>query len=211
MTQVARATRQLLRPLLRREPGETFGRNCVRALARLYRSGSSCCKPNCVNKSVSIAFRVARWSPGKLASYAPHWAAQRRSREPIDWIAAIRLGEGNKALLDYVLLPAGSITGSLTRFSETARVRRGIDRFETFPALVRSLIRRVTMASRASPATSPPPRRPRQKGRSRTATRRREPEVPRPRRCPPQMRSIPTATTPASGFTSRRFSAIMAP
>jgi predicted dithiol-disulfide oxidoreductase (DUF899 family) len=42
----------------------------------------------------------------------------------------------------------------LIRFSEKARARHGIDRFERFDALARSLIRRVTRKSRGTPTRS---------------------------------------------------------
>jgi hypothetical protein len=49
------------------------------------------------------------------------------SSMPAGWIVAIRLGERNKAILDYLLLTTTSSIGRLIRFSEKARARHGID------------------------------------------------------------------------------------
>jgi DNA invertase Pin-like site-specific DNA recombinase len=113
------------------------------------------------NGTVSICFRVARWCPGKRENHSPHWSIQRRSRFPAGWIVAIRLAERNTGVLDYVLLPTTNIAGPLIRFSENARAPQGIERFERFDALVRSLIRRVTTKSRASATKSARLKRPR--------------------------------------------------
>ena len=86
-----------------------------------------------VNGNVRIYFRVARWTPGKRANHLPLWSIQRRKRSPAGWIVAIRLAERNAGLLDYLLLPP-TIPESLIRFSEKARARRGIERFERFHA-----------------------------------------------------------------------------
>jgi len=113
------------------------------------------CSADClrVNGAMSIAFRMARWRPGKKENHSSHWSIERRGLLATGWIVAIRLGE-NKAVLDYLLFPTTGIVGRLIRFSEKARVRRGIERFGSFNGLVRSLIRRVTKTSRASPTKS---------------------------------------------------------
>jgi hypothetical protein len=114
-----------------------------------------------VNGVIGIRFRVARWCAGKQENHSPHWSIQCRERFPIGWIVAIRLAERNAGLLDYLLLPTTEIAGPLIRFSEKARAPRGIERFEKFDALVRSLIRHVTKKSRVfatKPARSKRPR-----------------------------------------------------
>jgi DNA invertase Pin-like site-specific DNA recombinase len=112
-----------------------------------------------VNGGMNISFRVARWCPGKRENHSPHWTIQRGAHLPPGWIVAIRLGEHNKGLLDYVLLRTDGLAGPLIRFSENVRGRRRIDRFETPDALVRSIIRRVTTKPRASPTKSARPNR----------------------------------------------------
>jgi hypothetical protein len=106
-----------------------------------------------VKGSASIFFRIARWVR-TTERCCPKWSIQRQNRSPLPagWIAAIRLAEDNKAVLDYVLLPITGEERQQIRFSERFRVGRGIDRFETPDALVRSVSRRVTKPSCASPA-----------------------------------------------------------
>jgi DNA invertase Pin-like site-specific DNA recombinase len=123
-------------------------------LAGINESGGNAnCHEGCLrlNGKVSVNFRVARWCPGKRRDHAPYpyWTIERTVSLLPGWIVAIRLDEGNKALLDYLLLPTAIMTRSTVRFSENVRARRGIDRFETFPTLTRSLVRRLTVASRA--------------------------------------------------------------
>lgn len=78
------------------------------------------CSSDCLrlNEAMNIAFRVARWCPKP----STHWSIQRRAALPTGWIVAIRLGEHNRDVLDYVLLPTGGIVRPLIRFSENARV-----------------------------------------------------------------------------------------
>jgi hypothetical protein len=115
-------------------------------LAEINKIGGCTLHGDClrVNRTVNVNFRVARWCPGKRENHAPHWSIERRARLFPGWIVATRLGERNKALLDYLLLPTAIVTRATVRFSENVRARRGIDCFETFPTLVRSLIPRLT-------------------------------------------------------------------
>jgi DNA invertase Pin-like site-specific DNA recombinase len=103
-----------------------------------------------VNGIVNIFFRVARWIPGEKEHYSSRWIIQRR-RLPDGWIVAIRLGDRNNSILDYLLVPTTGTDGNTMRFSEKDRDRLGIDRFATSDALVRSISRRVTRPSRVSP------------------------------------------------------------
>jgi hypothetical protein len=116
-----------------------------KAGGRVARHGSADCLR--VNAKVGILIRVARWSPGKLKSHSAHWAIQCRDQLPAAWIVAIRLGEDNTAVLDYLLLPTDGQVGRLIRFSEKARARRAIDRYATPDALVRSISLRATTAT----------------------------------------------------------------
>ncbi|MBR1150441.1 recombinase family protein [Bradyrhizobium sp. JYMT SZCCT0428] len=109
--------------------------------------------PDCllVNKE-GVSFFLARWHGGEQETFAPHWSIKRRVGTPEGWIVAVRLGERNEAVLDYLLFRTTDMTGSLTRFTEMARLPHGPESFETFDALVKSLIRRLTRLGRASPA-----------------------------------------------------------
>jgi hypothetical protein len=138
-----------------------------KAGGRVARHGSADCLR--VNGKVGILIRVARWCPGKLESHSAHWAIQCRDQLPAAWIVGIRLGEDNKAVLDYVLLPTVGQVGRLIRFSEMARARRAIERFATPDALVRSISRRATTRCRASETKSA---RPNKRSRSRPPKKR---------------------------------------
>jgi len=96
-----------------------------------------------VNGGVSICFKVAPWQMGRDKSHAPRWSLCRGARSPAAWIVAARLGEGNATVLDYILLQATQLPGLCFKFSDKAGDARGMEYFETFEALARSLISRV--------------------------------------------------------------------
>jgi hypothetical protein len=62
---------------------------------------------------------------------------------------ALRLGENNDSILDYVLLPSVSLSfsGPFFWFSEDTLAEHGIERFKTFEELSRSLIKRQVVRS----------------------------------------------------------------
>ncbi|MBR0685322.1 recombinase family protein [Bradyrhizobium manausense] len=109
-----------------------------------------------VNGTICVSVRAARWTPGKEETHSPHWAIQCDTHVPAGWIAAIRLSEHNKAVLDYVLLPTDGKVKRTIRFSQAARRHRSIACFKTAEALVRAITRRVTRTSRASRAMPAP-------------------------------------------------------
>lgn len=119
----------------------------------------------------SISFRVARWCPGRLPHHAPLWSINRRKWLPDGWVVAIRLGDRNKELMDYLLFPTVAIKRPAFRFSEAAREQHGIERFGDLEGLVRSLVRRVTTKARLVDATNrQQPTRPRTRARSRNGS-----------------------------------------
>ncbi len=120
-----------------------------------------------VNGKVSIFFRVARWISGEKEQYSRRWMIQRR-RLPDGLIVAIRLGEHNNSILDYLLVPTTGTDRNTIRFTEKDRSRLGMDRFETSDALVRSVSRRVTRLSRVAPTK---PARPNKQSRSNRSKR----------------------------------------
>jgi len=103
-----------------------------------------------VDGIVGIFLRVARWTPGEKEHYSSRWSIQRRGL--VDgWIVAVRLGECNESILDYLLVPAACTDRDAIRFSENDRVRLGMSCFETPDALLRSLSQRLTKLGRVSP------------------------------------------------------------
>jgi hypothetical protein len=103
-----------------------------------------------VDDVVNICFGVAKCC--KSEGRPLRWTVRRRVRQPVGWTVAIRLGENNKAILDYVLLPSSCVAGNRLWFSEEGHPVYKIERFETFEELTRSLVRRVNKATRSTPA-----------------------------------------------------------
>jgi len=102
-----------------------------------------------VTDSVSICFRLAYWTRGKCESHSTRWSLRRRLTSPEGWVVAIRLGEHNKDVLDYVLVPSTSFFGVWLRFSERQRRALKIERFYSFEGLARSLVRRVEQVKKS--------------------------------------------------------------
>jgi DNA invertase Pin-like site-specific DNA recombinase len=104
-----------------------------------------------VKDAANVSFRLARWIRGKRESHSFRWSLRRRRASPAGWTVAISLGEHNKEVLDYILLPSTSFHGIWLRFSENTRRANQIENFETFEDLARSLIRRVNKSMRRTP------------------------------------------------------------
>jgi DNA invertase Pin-like site-specific DNA recombinase len=120
----------------------------------------------CVNGKVSISFRIARWCPGKKKHHSPYWTVRRQLDLPTGWLVAIRLAEGNKTVLDFLFFPTTKIIMPVMKLSERTRLRRGLDCFNSFDAVVRS-VSRVTKSTHASPIKPAPPNEPSRSSRSR--------------------------------------------
>ena len=95
---------------------------------RLKKAGAvACFEPGIdvltVNDRFAISFRLARSWRGTCRE--PIWTINRRVALPDGYIIAIRLGDGNKDVLDYFLLPTTEMIGAKIRFTEA-----GLHRFE---------------------------------------------------------------------------------
>jgi DNA invertase Pin-like site-specific DNA recombinase len=103
-----------------------------------------------IDNAVNICFRVAKWR--KYDGRPLRWTLRRRVRWPKGWVVALRLGENNDSILDYVLLPSVSLSfsGPFFWFSEDTRAEHGIERFKTFEELSRSLIKRICKVVRST-------------------------------------------------------------
>lgn len=128
----------------------------VSEIAIAIRKAGACTAPGLadflvVNGLGSISIRAARWCTKD--NRAPYWTIRREARLPRGWIAAVRLAEHNKSVLDYVLLSTDGNVVRTIAFSERARARRGIVQFETCEALARAVARRVTRKASAFGAT----------------------------------------------------------
>jgi len=76
-----------------------------------------------VNDAVNICFGLAKCR--KYEGRPVQWTMRHRVRQPMGWTVAIRLGENNEAILDYILLP--SFTRPWLWFSEEHRPAHKIE------------------------------------------------------------------------------------
>ncbi|UPK18894.1 recombinase family protein [Bradyrhizobium sp. 131] len=135
-------------------------RNAARLKEAFERSGKSAsidASNEClrVEDTVSICFRIARW---RMHVGRPiRWTIARRVRRPKGWVVAVRLGEKNAAIVDYVLMPSTSLSfkGPVFWFSERSRASQKIERFDTFEELSRVLVRRINKELRSSATRRP--------------------------------------------------------
>ncbi|WP_316398189.1 hypothetical protein [Bradyrhizobium sp. 33ap4] len=96
-----------------------------------------------IDNAVNICFRLAKWR--KYGRQPLRWAMVGRVALQKGWVVALRMGENNEAVLDYLLLPSAllSFKGHVFSFSEDTRAAYKIEPFQTFGALSRSLVERV--------------------------------------------------------------------
>jgi DNA invertase Pin-like site-specific DNA recombinase len=96
-----------------------------------------------VDNAPNVYFRIAKFR--KHQGRPLRWTLMNRVRSPKGWVVALRLGETNGTVLDYVLLPS-VVLASVKRlfwFSEATRPAHRIERFATFEELSRSLVKRI--------------------------------------------------------------------
>ncbi len=119
----------------RSEFNELLRNTAADLAARLKKGGSvACFEPGIdvltINDRFAISLRLARSWRG--SGREPIWTINRRAILPDGHIIAIRLGEGNNSVLDYVLLPTREMIGSKVRFMEAGLHRFDGRRFRTF-------------------------------------------------------------------------------
>ncbi|MEY9496032.1 DNA invertase Pin-like site-specific DNA recombinase [Bradyrhizobium elkanii] len=96
-----------------------------------------------IDNAVNICFQLAKWR--KYGGQPLRWAMVRHVALQRGWVVALRMGENNEAVLDYLLLPSASLSfkTQVFSFSEDTRAAHKIEHFPTFEALSRSLVERV--------------------------------------------------------------------
>jgi hypothetical protein len=94
-----------------------------------------------VNNRFAISLRLARsWL---VSGRNPIWTVNRRISLPGGHIIAIRLGEGNKSVLDYLLLPTSEMTGQKIRFMEVGLRRFDGRRFRNSAHLAKAVLHQI--------------------------------------------------------------------
>jgi hypothetical protein len=131
-----------------------------------------------VNDRFAISLRLARSWRGQGKEVI--WTVNRRISLPEGYIIAIRLDDGNKSVLDYILLTTGEITGIKIRFMEAGLPRFSGRRFGTSAQLAKAILnqivlraparRTVVSSNRAYAATSKRTKGTQPKGRSKRRT-----------------------------------------
>ncbi|WP_193399624.1 hypothetical protein [Bradyrhizobium tropiciagri] len=110
-----------------------------------------------IDSAVNICFRVAKWR--KYGGQPLRWKLVQRVGSPKGWVVALRMGENNEVVLDYLLVPSASLSfkSHVFCFSEDSRPVYKIERFQTFEALSQSLVRRICEStSKTERATEAP-------------------------------------------------------
>jgi hypothetical protein len=105
-----------------------------------------------LDRRFAISLRLARcWrGPGRELI----WTINRRVVLPEGHIMAIRLGEGNKSVLDYFLLPTNEMSGMKIRFMEAGLHRFEGRRFQTSAHLTTAILHQVVGCSAATGVSS---------------------------------------------------------
>jgi DNA invertase Pin-like site-specific DNA recombinase len=102
-----------------------------------------------VNGENHIYFRIAYWTPGERHSFSPFWSMSCR-RLPPGRIVAIRLGEHNQSILDYITLPTVRNDSNIIRFRERGRVDYKVTYYKTESALAFAVARLTTSGNCAT-------------------------------------------------------------
>ncbi|CCD95918.1 Recombinase [Bradyrhizobium sp. ORS 375] len=96
-----------------------------------------------VGPKCHLVFRIAFWTGASRRACSPFWTVSCRHL-PEGWIIAIRLGEHNTSILDYVVLPIVANASLTIRFQEQGRLDHGVLYFKTEAGLARAVARLVT-------------------------------------------------------------------
>jgi DNA invertase Pin-like site-specific DNA recombinase len=101
-----------------------------------------------VDDRLSISLRLARAWRDPVRK--PIWTINRRIALPEGHIIAIRLGEGNRNVLDYLLLPTSEMTGIKIRFMEAGLHRFDGRRFKNSADLADAVLHKTVCRLAAS-------------------------------------------------------------
>ena len=102
-----------------------------------------------VNGKLKVTFLAARQLAKKCANHVAQWRAHCSKISP-GLLVVLRLNEPNKAVQDYVVLPASWGTGSYVRLSDSALARQKAVRVDSLDALIREIKARLIASSHAA-------------------------------------------------------------
>jgi DNA invertase Pin-like site-specific DNA recombinase len=91
---------------------------------------------------LAVSFMTARHLSKKSASHVSQWRAY-REKMPTGLLVVARLNDANRAVQDYLLLPAAERAERYLRLSDTALARHRAVRIENFDELIREIKSRL--------------------------------------------------------------------
>ena len=110
---------------------------------------------NLMVNGLKVTFLAARQLPKRGTHHAAQWRAYCR-RISVGLVVVLRLNPANKAVLDYVVLPAPEGTGPYVRLSNADLIRRNAVRIETLDDLIQEIRARAISSNYTAPAKRPP-------------------------------------------------------
>jgi hypothetical protein len=108
-----------------------------------------------VNGKLKVTFVAARQLAKRGTNHAAQWRAH-CSKISAGLVVVLRLNEPNKAVQDYVVLPASVGNGPYVRLSDTALARQKLVRVDSMNELIREIKTRLITSSHAAPARPTP-------------------------------------------------------
>jgi len=105
-----------------------------------------------VNGKLKITFLVARRQPKRAANECPHWRAF-RGEKSAGVLVVLRLNELNKAVKDYVVIPAswGTGTGGWVTLTDLALAREKAVHVDSLDEVIGELKTRLTASNHVAP------------------------------------------------------------
>ena len=122
-----------------------------------------------VNGKLKITFLVARRLPKRGANECPHWRAY-RGETSAGVLVVLRLNELNKAVKDYVVIPAswGTGTGGWVTLTDLALAREKAMHVDSLDGVIREIKTRLTASNHVAPTKPKLKNKRRKRGRPKT-------------------------------------------
>ncbi|MEH2589819.1 recombinase family protein [Bradyrhizobium sp. AZCC 1721] len=122
-----------------------------------------------VNRKLKITFLVARRLPKRGPNELPHWRAF-RGKTSAGILVVLRLNELNKAVKDYLVIPAswGTGTGAWVTLSDLALAREKAVRIDSLDEVIRDIKTRLTASNHVAPTRPTLKNKRRKRGRTKT-------------------------------------------
>jgi hypothetical protein len=122
-----------------------------------------------VNGKFKITFLVARRLPKRGPNESPHWRAY-RGEISAGVLVVLRLNELNKAVKDYLVIPAswGTGTGAWVTLSDITLAREKAMHVDSLDGVIREIKTRLTASNHVAPTKPKLKNKRRKRGRPKT-------------------------------------------